>query len=272
MKKLSEEEIKSFGEKGTFLKNVQTLKFVAGITGDVFYGKNLHGENRGKVLIWKDFNYTHPKECFLCSTEDWMEFISSQLPLVTDKQQIKCADIVQDELDRTIHDLRLMWAVETDDVDTLEGELSEKELQEYQEKYKEQEILSCDTEEEKQQILEYNPDLEDLKDTIFEAIKEDLGNINEYGLCFDYVSPGTFTDQREGYFRWQLSTGGPGDEFRFYVNPDCSVHLVEYWFLNWSDGAQVILSGSDEDLLLEIWESLFRDQAQYLIEKEREGY
>ena len=62
------------------------------------------------------------------------------------------------------------------------------------------------------------------------------------GLCFDYVDPNTFNDQLEGYWRWQLSWGGPGDEFRIYVNPDKSVHRIEYWYMDWYDGAKVTLS------------------------------
>lgn len=83
---------------------------------------------------------------------------------------------------------------------------------------------------------------------------EDLGTLPEYGLSFDYVSPGTFADQREGYFRYQLSWGGPSDEFRFFVNPDFSCHRVEYWFLDWFDGAHRRLSDRDENLLLELWD------------------
>ena len=62
------------------------------------------------------------------------------------------------------------------------------------------------------------------------------------GLCFDYVDPNTFTAQGEGYWRWQLSWGGPGEEFRIYVNPDKSVHRIEYWYMDWYDGAKVTLS------------------------------
>jgi len=61
------------------------------------------------------------------------------------------------------------------------------------------------------------------------------------GLCFDYIEPGTFNDQKEGYWRWQLSWGGPADEFRVFVNPDKSVHRIEYWYLDWYDGAHVTL-------------------------------
>ena len=82
---------------------------------------------------------------------------------------------------------------------------------------------------------------------------EDLGNVYDYGLCFDYVSPNTFTDQEQGFFRWQLSTGGPEDEFRFYANPDLSCYCVEYVFLDWFDGAERELIGEDKSLLMEIY-------------------
>jgi hypothetical protein len=82
------------------------------------------------------------------------------------------------------------------------------------------------------------------------------GNICEYGLCFDYVAPGTFEDQKEGYFRYQLSWGGPSDEFRFFINPDLSCHRIEYWFLDWFDGARRVLSDDSELLLLQLWDWL----------------
>lgn len=84
----------------------------------------------------------------------------------------------------------------------------------------------------------------------------DLGGLHEYGLSFDYVAPGTFSGQREGYFRYQLSWGGPSDEFRFYAGPDLSCHRVEYWLLDWFDGAHRILPDANERLMLEIWQWL----------------
>ena len=87
----------------------------------------------------------------------------------------------------------------------------------------------------------------------------DLGNFDEYGLAFDYVAPGTFNGQRRGYFRYQLSWGGPGDEFRFYTDENYRPTRVEYWFLDWLDGAKyTIRSGADWELLNEIFE-YFRD-------------
>lgn len=68
---------------------------------------------------------------------------------------------------------------------------------------------------------------------------EAYGPLHEYGLSFDYVTAGTFNDQKEGYWRYQLSWGGPADEFRFYGDPQGKVHRVEYWFLDWGDGASI---------------------------------
>ena len=93
-----------------------------------------------------------------------------------------------------------------------------------------------------------------------EAYDYELGNLYEYGLCFDYVPPGTFEDQLEGYFRWQLSTGGPGDEFRFYADRSTnrfsgwSVYRIEYWYLDGYDGAHIDLYGEDEKLMRELFE------------------
>ena len=65
-------------------------------------------------------------------------------------------------------------------------------------------------------------------------------------LGFDYVDPHTWDDQPEGYWRWQFSWGGPGDELRGYVNENKELHRLEYWFLDWFDGASLRVSpGSD---------------------------
>ena len=79
-------------------------------------------------------------------------------------------------------------------------------------------------------------------DQVQEQLEDRLKDLHTLeGLCFDYDAPKTFTDQLEGYWRWQLSWGGPGDEFRIYVNPDNSVHRIEYWYMDWFDGAKVTL-------------------------------
>ena len=81
---------------------------------------------------------------------------------------------------------------------------------------------------------------------------ENVGNIFEYGLCFDYVAPNTFNDQNEDYYRYQISWGGPSEEFRFYVNRDDSVRRIEYWFLDWFDGAYIDVT--EDQLINELWD------------------
>jgi len=82
----------------------------------------------------------------------------------------------------------------------------------------------------------------------------ELGTLDDYGLSFDYVAPGTFRDQKRGYWRYQLSTGGPGDEFRFYCDENRRPVRVEYWFLDWFDGARrTVRSGKDFELLCDLF-------------------
>lgn len=74
----------------------------------------------------------------------------------------------------------------------------------------------------------------------------------EYGLAFDYVPAGTYDDQGDGYFRYQLSSGGPSDEIRFYVSLDLRMYRAEYWFLDWFDGAH--LDVTEDPTALAVWE------------------
>lgn len=73
---------------------------------------------------------------------------------------------------------------------------------------------------------------------------DDLGSLYDYGLAFDYVAPYTFRDQAEGYWRWQLSTGGPADEIRFFASHGgAGCYRIMYWFIDWYDGASVDVTG-----------------------------
>jgi hypothetical protein len=87
---------------------------------------------------------------------------------------------------------------------------------------------------------------------------EDLGSIFDYGLSIDYVAPGTFgEEQEEGYLRYQLSYGGPSDEFRFYLTPNgrgWQAYKIEYAFLDWFDGATRRLYGEDRALMDELFD------------------
>lgn len=101
--------------------------------------------------------------------------------------------------------------------------------------------------------------------------EEEEARLDEYGLSFDYVAPETFDDQLEGYWRYQLSWGGPSDEFRFYgemVDKHSAViHRIEYWFLDWFDGACRELGDDDLTFMDELFASYFDVSAAYVREQ-----
>ena len=80
---------------------------------------------------------------------------------------------------------------------------------------------------------------------------EELGSLNDYGLAIDKVNAGTFEGQREDYIRYQLSYGGPSEEFRIYKNGE-----VEFWLLDWFDGACLDVLGEDADIIKDIVSSV----------------
>lgn len=87
-----------------------------------------------------------------------------------------------------------------------------------------------------------------------EEYSKDGARWDEYGLSFDYVGPGTFSDQRRGYFRYQISYGGPSEEFRFYTDEKLNLTGVYFWFLNWFTGHGIRVTGKNLELWQEIWE------------------
>ena len=84
-----------------------------------------------------------------------------------------------------------------------------------------------------------------------------------YGLSIDFVSAGTFDDQRKPYARYQLSWGGPAEEFRLYQSG-----RIEFWYLDWYDGAYVLVEGKDADIIRDIvlmgesWEQFQADRKE----------
>ena len=84
-----------------------------------------------------------------------------------------------------------------------------------------------------------NPRCVDLVEDRWKDRQEDLKNPEYEGLCFDYVEPNTFEHQLEGYFRGEFSWGGPSDELRAFVNEHYEIHRLEYWYMDWFDGAKL---------------------------------
>lgn len=106
---------------------------------------------------------------------------------------------------------------------------------------------------------------------------DELGAFCDYGLSWDYVEPGTFEGQDEGFYRYQLSYGGPSDEFRFYGGFDGRPHRIEYRFHDWGDGAGRNCYGEDFDLMVRVWDffeecGMCRDHLDVADRRESQGF
>ena len=100
-----------------------------------------------------------------------------------------------------------------------------------------------------------------------------LGAFNEYGLSFDYVKEYTFSDQEEPYFRYQISWGGPSEEYRIYTDDLFNIERVEYWFLDWFEGENKTLD--KDDIIFDVIEyfkdcGLLEHKKQRALETEEE--
>ena len=99
----------------------------------------------------------------------------------------------------------------------------------------------------------FNSRMEDIR-TLYKADNQEtpeLGHLYEYGLSIDIVEAGTFEGQREDYICYQLSWGGPSEEFRIYKNGE-----IEFWYMDWFDGAKVDVTGNDAEIIKAIVEPL----------------
>lgn len=66
---------------------------------------------------------------------------------------------------------------------------------------------------------------------IYEELREAF---HEYGLSFEWVDGNA---ENPGYWRYLLSYGGPSEEIRFYGDAARNVYKIEFWLLDWFDGA-----------------------------------
>ena len=102
---------------------------------------------------------------------------------------------------------------------------------------------------------------------LFEAAERNDDNYEEldtYALSCDYVEGGTDYNSGDGYFRYQMSWGGPSDELRFYAYDDGEPYTIEYWYLDWFDGASVDVTGND--MAERVWSYFFSEWAEQMRE------
>jgi hypothetical protein len=164
------------------------------------------------------------------------------------QKQETCEERIEWHLKSRLDDLRAMLKPSANDLTLLDDGTLDTVIE-----YLEEEIRYSDTSDHR------NDETGELDiDSLFDEIEYEIQAIarerfNEYGLCFDYVPPNTFNDQDQGYFRYQISWGGPAEEFRFYTGPELEPYKIEFWFLDWFDGASITLIGDDKKLLLDVW-------------------
>ena len=58
----------------------------------------------------------------------------------------------------------------------------------------------------------------------------------DYGLSIEIIEPLTFEEQEEPYIRYQISWGGPSEEFRKFED------RIEFCYLNWFVGYSLDVS------------------------------
>lgn len=180
-------------------------------------------------------------------------------------KQPTCEQRVGPSLDSTINDIRIMiWGARQNDLELIYDGTIDTVIRvgDAEFRYYKYETADCRNE-------DGNFDMEAFFDDHKCEIDDELRDRwFEYGLCFDYVAAGTFSDQKQGYFRYQLSCGGPSTEFRFFVDPDLICWKIEYWFLDWWDSACRTLHGNDYKLMLDVFEQ-FKDCGTLQAELER---
>ena len=66
-------------------------------------------------------------------------------------------------------------------------------------------------------------------------------------MCLDHKMIDPFIDHQvsEGKISYGLSSMGYdvriSDEFRIFVDEDKNIYKIEYWYLDWGDGASIIV-------------------------------
>ena len=150
-----------------------------------------------------------------------------------------CEEQVEQRMDSRLNDLRLMLdprptaAFITEEGTTAEGDHF-RTIKIYDHEFKVQTLIQDDA----SAIFEANED--EIRDELRERFYE-------YALSFDVVhadNPG------ESYVRYQISTGGPAEEIRFFCGFNRIPYKAEFWLLDWFDGASRVCTHRPEIELL----------------------
>ena len=178
-------------------------------------------------------------------------------------KQPTCQDRVHAAADSRLADIRAMLAPTVDDLTLVDDGTLDTVIQYIDEDFRFSQDEAAAYRDEETGAFDLEEFWEDHADTFQERGRE---MFSEYGLSFDWV-PGE--DGKPGFFRYQISYGGPSKEIRFYVDPTFHLYKAEFWFLDWWDGACVDITARDESTLLWREFTLDGEGADWLREKIR---
>ena len=88
----------------------------------------------------------------------------------------------------------------------------------------------------------YASRMEDLNEILtcsgdFSHCEDLMQGLSEYALGFDYVEHDE-EEEKEDFWRYQISWGGPSEEFRIYTDgKEGPIEKIEFVFMDWFDGA-----------------------------------
>ena len=105
----------------------------------------------------------------------------------------------------------------------------EQDYQEAQKYFDKLDLLSNDEQEQYKTKDKYNK---------FFYCEDFFDYVNSNALSWDWVD--AEDEKNPGYFRLQLSWGGPSDEFRIYTIGDTlDIDCINYHYMDWFDGASI---------------------------------
>ena len=115
-------------------------------------------------------------------------------------------------------------------------------------------------------VEHYNGRLEQLRATMADVDKAEKDENGITWLDFSYVEAHTFNGQERGYYRWQLSWGGPSDEYRIWMNPNGIEHIT-YHFMDWYDGAEMeVYDNEIQEFIEDVFEFDYQSDAMPLLQ------
>ena len=90
-------------------------------------------------------------------------------------------------------------------------------------------------------VIKKEPTCAELVEEQWRERQEDLKDPEYEALGFDYVEPHTLGQPTRRVLALAVQLGRAERRARGYVNEHNELHRLEYWYLDWGDGAHVLV-------------------------------